>query len=254
MASVQSAPNLPQGGAVIPANLNTTQINELWLVSAAEPRPGQTAFIAPCTPQDCIQIDANEMLRSSINLRLKESGKTIPNTSNVTAYSPPFKIKDDSCSAHRPVFSNNRHSKANNNTPIPMELMVCIVPVAMLLEHDLYKHQAMLQIPLPWPPHQPKLPQQRSQQDRAIKLRLRRKRVQLRAMGASAMIKCEPYKAKSWHSRCSAKTRLSLQAYNSSSSNRSKADNPLQWHRHLQQLVRSWTHPLPQNSKAMESR
>ena len=253
MASVQSAPNLPQGGAVLPANLNTTQIEQIWLVSAPESHRVKQP-ITPCTPQDCIQIDANEMLRNSINLRLKESGKTIPNTSNVTAYSPPFKSENDSCSAHRPVHSNNRHSKANNNTPTPMESMVCILPVAMVLDHDLYENQAMHQIPLPWPPHQPKLPQQRSQQDRAIKLRLRRRRFQLRAMGVSAMSRCEPYKAKSWHSKCSAKIRPSLQAYNSSSSNRSKADNPLQWHRLLQQLLRSWTHPLPQNSTAMESR
>ena len=40
MASVQSAPNLPQGGAVLPPNLNTTQVNELWMVSAAESLPG----------------------------------------------------------------------------------------------------------------------------------------------------------------------------------------------------------------------
>ncbi len=44
MASVQSAPNLPQGGAVLPPNLNTTQINELWMVRAPESLPGQTAY------------------------------------------------------------------------------------------------------------------------------------------------------------------------------------------------------------------
>ena len=46
MASVQSAPNLPQGGAVLPANLNTTQIEQIWLVSAPESPPGQTAYRA----------------------------------------------------------------------------------------------------------------------------------------------------------------------------------------------------------------
>ena len=179
---------------------------------------------------------------------------TIPNTLNATTYSPPCKSEDDSCSAHRPVFSNNRHSKANNNTPIPMESTVCTIALAMLLEHDLYNIQVMPPMPLPWPLHQPKLPQQRNQQDWGTKLQLPRRRLQLRATVVSAMIRCEPYKAKLWHSKCLAKIRLSLRACNSSSSSRSNPDNPLQWHRPLQQLIRSWTHPLPQSSKPMESR
>ena len=63
MASVQSAPNLPQGGAVLPPNLNTTQINEAWTVSSPELPPIKPPM-APCTLQHCVRIDANEMLRS----------------------------------------------------------------------------------------------------------------------------------------------------------------------------------------------
>ena len=152
--------------------------------------------MAPCPLQYWVQLDANGVLRSSLNLKIRVSGKTILNTLNVTTYSPPCKSEDDLCSAHRPVFSNNRHSKANNNTLIPMELTVCTIRLAILLEHDLYNTQVMPLMPLPWPLHQPKLPQQRSQQDWGTKLQLPRRRLQLKATVVSAMIRCEPYKAK----------------------------------------------------------
>ena len=94
--------------------------------------------MAPYPLQNLTQLDANGVLRSSLNLKVRESGKMIPNILNVTTYSPPCKSEDDSCSAHKPVFSNNRHSKANNNTLIPMESTVCTILLAMLPEHDLY--------------------------------------------------------------------------------------------------------------------
>ena len=43
MASIQSAPNLPQGGAVLPPNFNTNQISEIYAVSPPGFLPGRTA-------------------------------------------------------------------------------------------------------------------------------------------------------------------------------------------------------------------